>query len=47
MNNSDCTKLEIDEVEDCSLGPEYSDVNVKLIAKNATREGRKHLKFSA
>ena len=31
-------KKEIDEVEDCSLGPEYSDVDVKHILRNATGE---------
>ena len=30
VNNSDVLKLDIDEVEECSLGPEYSDVDVKL-----------------
>ena len=40
VNNSDCIKLEIDEVEDCSLGLEYSGVDVKHILRNATREGR-------
>ena len=40
MNNSECIKLEIAEVEDYSLGPEYSDVDVKHILRNATREGR-------
>ena len=28
------------ELEDYSLGPEYSDVDVKHIFRNATREGR-------
>ena len=40
MNNSECIKLEIAEVEHYSLGPEYSDVDVKHILRNATREGR-------
>ena len=33
VNNSDCRKLDIDEVEEHSLGPEYSDVDVKHIFK--------------
>ena len=41
VNNSDCIKLEIGEVEECSFGPEYSDVYVKHMLRNATR-GRKH-----
>ena len=41
-NNSDRIKLEIDEVEDYSLGPEYSDVDVKHILRNTTREGRQN-----
>ena len=40
MNNSGVLKLEIAEVEENSLGPEYSDVDVKHILRNATREGR-------
>ena len=40
MNNSECTKLEIAEVEECSLGPEYADVDVKHFLRNATRGGR-------
>ena len=40
MNNSDVLKLEIAEVEENSLGPEYSDVDVMHISRNATREGR-------
>ena len=40
VNNNDCIKLEIDEVEDCSLGPEYSDVDVKHTLRNAPRECR-------
>ena len=40
VNNSDCKKLEIDEVEVCSLGPEYSDVDVKHVLRTVTREGR-------
>ena len=34
VNNSD------DEVEECSLGPEYADIDVKQISRTATREGR-------
>ena len=37
MCNSDCVKLEIDEAEAYSLGPECSDVHVKLISRNSTR----------
>ena len=40
VNNSDYMKLEIDEVEDYSLGPEYSD-DVKHFLRSATREGMK------
>ena len=40
VNNSECIKLGIAEVEDCSLGPEFSDVVVKRILRNATRNGR-------
>ena len=39
VNNSDCVKMEIDEVEAYSLGLEYLDVDVKHILRNATREG--------
>ena len=46
VNNSDCVKLEIDEVEVYSLDPEYSDVDVKHMLRNATREGGQILKFS-
>ena len=42
VNNSDCIKLEIDEVEDYSLGLEYSDVDVKHILRNTTREDKKN-----
>ena len=45
VNNSDCIKLEIDEVEEYSLGQEYLDVDVTHILRNATREGS-FLKFS-
>ena len=41
MNNSDCIKLEIDEVEDYFFVPEYSGVDVKHILSNATRKGRR------
>ena len=40
VNNSDVLKLEIAEVKVNSLGPEHSDVNVKHMLRNATREGR-------
>ena len=29
VNNSECKQLNIDEVEECSLGPEYADIDVK------------------
>ena len=38
--NSDSIILEINEVEDYSLSTEYSDVDVKHLSRNATREGR-------
>ena len=41
VNNSQVFKVEIAEVEECSLGPEYSDVDVKHILRSATREGRR------
>ena len=41
--NSECINLEVAEVEGYSLGPEYSDVDVKHITRNATREGRHKL----
>ena len=40
VNNSECIQLGIDEVEACSLGPEYADIDVKQILRKATREGR-------
>ena len=40
VNNCDCIKLEIDEVDEYFLGPEYSDVDVKHVVRDATREGR-------
>ena len=40
VNNRECAKLEIAEVEECSLGPGYSDVDVRHTMCNATREGR-------
>ena len=47
MNNSDVLKLEIAELEDYSLGPDYSDVDVKHILKKCDK-GRQgtFLKFS-
>ena len=39
VNISDCINLEIDEVEDSSLGPEYSDVDVKHILRNERKNG--------
>ena len=38
VNNSECLKLDSDEVDYYSLGAEYSDVDVKRILRNATRE---------
>ena len=32
VHNSECTPLDIDEVAECSVGPEYGDVNVKQIS---------------
>ena len=46
VNNSECFKLEIAEVEECSLGSEYADVDVKQISRKATKEGRHFLKSS-
>ena len=40
VNNSECFQLGIDEVEECSLGPEYADIDVKQFSRKATREGR-------
>ena len=34
VNNSECIKLDIDEVDYYSLGPEYSDVDVKRILEH-------------
>ena len=40
VNNSECIQLDIDEVEEYSLGPEYADIDVKQISRKATREDR-------
>ena len=40
VNNSECTQLDIDEVEECSLGLQYADVDAKKILRKASREGR-------
>ena len=40
VNNSECIQLDIDEVEECSLGPQYGDVDVKKILRRVSREGR-------
>ena len=40
MNNSECTQLDIDEVEEFSLGPEHADVDMKKILRKASRGGR-------
>ena len=37
VNNSERIQLDIDEVEECSLGAEYADVDVKQILRKATR----------
>ena len=29
VDNSECKQLDTDEVEECSLGPEYADIDVK------------------
>ena len=42
-NNSEFVQLDIDEVEECSLGLEYADVDVKQILRKATREGKKQI----
>ena len=39
VNNSECIHLDIDEVEECSMGPEYADVDVKKNLRRASREG--------
>ena len=43
VNNSECVQLDIDEVEECSLGPEYADVDVKQILRkrNVQKEAPK------
>ena len=38
MNNSECIQLDVDELEECSLGPEYAGIDVKKILRKATRE---------
>ena len=40
VNNSECVQLDNDGVEECSLGLEYADVDVKQILNKATREVR-------
>ena len=40
VNNSELIKLAIAEVEENSLGPEFSDVDVKQMLRNATRESK-------
>ena len=37
VNNSECVQLDIDEVEECSLGPEYADVDVKQILRKGDK----------
>ena len=41
MNNSECIQVDIEVVEECSLGVEYADVDVKKILRKASRGGRK------
>ena len=41
VNNSDCIKVDTDEVEECSLGLEYSDVHVKHIFKKCDKRRQK------
>ena len=43
VNKSDCIKLEIAEVEDFSLGSEYSDVDAKHIFKKCDQGRQKNL----
>ena len=40
VNNSECKQLDIDEVEECSLGPEYVDIDLTQILRKTTGEGR-------
>ena len=42
VNNSECIKLDIDEVEECSLGPEWANVDVKKILKKGVKRRQKH-----
>ena len=44
-NNSECIQLDIDEVEECSSCLEYADVDVKMIFRKASREGRNIFKI--
>ena len=37
VNNGGCIQLDIDEVEECSLGPENADVDVKKILTNGVK----------
>ena len=39
-------QLDIDEVEECSLGPEYADIDVKEIFREATEKAETFLKSS-
>ena len=44
VNNSECIHLDTDEVEECSLGPEYADVDVKQFLRKAkVKEEGEHL----
>ena len=43
MNNSECTQLDIDEVEEFSLNPERADVDMKKILRKAgVKRRQKH-----
>ena len=43
MHISECLQLDIEEVEECSLGPKYADIDVKNILKNCDKRRQKHL----
>ena len=44
VNNRECMQLDIEEVEECSLGPEYASIDVMRFLRKAIREGRNILK---
>ena len=37
VNNSECIQLDIDEVEECSLGLEYADIDGKQTFLKSSR----------